>query len=218
MTQPLTWPRRATRLGLLALVLAVGLLTTACERITPIRTLPSWVRGVYIPVFKNRTYEPQIEEYITRYTQEAFLADGRVGIVPKEQADAIVKGEIVEWHIENAGNAADHVMDREDVTIVASVKLYEPYEEDDQKPLADLGKITFRTTFNVDTRSINFDPEPDRKTLAMRSLAQQIMQHTITGFPAQAGTTPGVPMPEYRSPESIPRRDVIEPHVIQQQR
>jgi len=68
----------------LAAALAMSLLmllTAGCERIAPIRTLPSWVRGVYIPVFKNKTYEPQIEEDATRYTQETFLRDGRVDIV-----------------------------------------------------------------------------------------------------------------------------------------
>src|SRR2546426_6873593 len=71
----------------------------ACQRIQPVRTLPDWVRGIYIPMVQNKSTEPGVEEVVTRLAQEEFLADGRVRIVPKEQADLQLVATIKEWRV-----------------------------------------------------------------------------------------------------------------------
>lgn len=191
----------------LALVL---ILATGCERVAPVRTLPSWVRGIYIPTFKNKSFEPQIEENATRLTQEAFLADGRVDIVPKSEADLTLVVEIQDWQSMTTNTTGEHVATDDDVTLIASAKLFEPF--DNKEPLADLGTIKVTTRFNVDTRSIEYIPEPDRKDQLLRALAQQILYKTITGFPTNLrDLPPGVTVPQYRSPESIEGGDVLKP-------
>lgn len=200
---------KARLTGLLGLTLIL-VLAGACQRIAPIRTLPSWVRGVYIPVFKNKTVEPEVEELATRLAQEAFLNDGRVDIVPKTQADLTLVAEIVGWERKAGRTSSDHIAYTDDITVVASVKLYEPF--DMKTPLADLGLIRASMPFRVDTRSVGFEPEPDRKEDLFRSLAGVIVGKVITGFPANLrDLPPGASVPNVRTPQSIQPDDVLAP-------
>ena len=64
---------------LLITLLAILLLgCSACMRIPRQRTLPPSIRSLSIPVFINRTAEPQLEDDATVFAQEEFLADGRL--------------------------------------------------------------------------------------------------------------------------------------------
>lgn len=192
------WPRSLALVGVSLLLLAAG----ACERIAPVRTLPSWVRGVYVPMIKNKTVEPQIEETITRLTEEAFLTDGRVDVVPRQSADLTLVVTITGWESRVSNTSGDHVASDEEVTVTADVKLYEPF--DMSKPLADLGPLRVNSGFNIDTRSTSYEVEPDRKERLLRQLADQIVFRTLNGFPTTLrNLPPGVSLPEVRTPEAI---------------
>lgn len=52
--------------------------------------LPPDIRSVYVPVFINRTGEPQIETETTRATIEALQVDGSFKVAAEDQADAIL--------------------------------------------------------------------------------------------------------------------------------
>lgn len=56
--------------------------------------LPENIKQVFIPIFINKTGEPQIEREITRTVRQEFMTDGRVKIGPRNKADAIMTGEI----------------------------------------------------------------------------------------------------------------------------
>lgn len=185
---------RAARLiaGLtLAVALAVG---TACERVRPVRTLPSWVRGIYVPMVVNKSYEPGLEEEATRLIQEAFLFDGRLDIVPKDQADLILVADIVDWREQASGSTGDKVTTDHEVEVKVNLSLFEPFNRD--TPIAVLPQVAFsRDTknairFNTDVRSVDYEPEPDRKQEVLERLARTIVETTITGFPHEIGTTP----------------------------
>lgn len=181
-----------------ALLLAVFALTalTGCERVTPVRTLPAWVRGVYVPMIKNKSYEPGLEEQATRLIQEQFLFDGRLDVVPKNQADMIVVVEIINYRGSSAGSSGDQVVTDEMVQLTAHVSLFEPYNM--ATPIAVLPPIEVLRRFNIDTRSVDFEPEPDRKRELMERLALSVVNSTITGFPVQLGTTPvGTALPSF---------------------
>ena len=185
-------PLNACSALLLAAFIFAG--ATGCERITPVRTLPAWVRGVYVPMIKNKSYEPGLEETATRLVQEQFLFDGRLDVVPKHQADMIVVAEIVDWRGREAGSSGDRVSNDEEVTLTASVSLFEPYNM--ETPVATLPPITIVRSFNIDTRSVDYEPEPDRKREVLENLARAIVDNTITGFPVQLGavnTGPALP-------------------------
>ena len=57
-------------------------------------TLPEHIRTVAVPIFVNKTTEPAVENTITQAVVNAFVAAGRVRVVPREEADALLEGEI----------------------------------------------------------------------------------------------------------------------------
>jgi hypothetical protein len=62
-------------------------------------TLPSHIKTVAVPIFHNRTPEPAIESLITRAVVEAFSTNGRLKVVSRGQADAILDGEIIAYSV-----------------------------------------------------------------------------------------------------------------------
>lgn len=169
--------------ALLPLVILAAVALAGCERIAPVRTLPNWVQGVYIPMVKNTSFEPGVEEDATKRIQEAFLQDGRVGVVPKSNADLYIQVEIHQWTPRSNGTSGDDITDRIEYTVGARVQLFEPYAD---QPLATLPPILIVSSFNADTRSIDYAQLPDRIDSILRQVAVQVVQQTMTGFPAQA--------------------------------
>jgi Lipopolysaccharide-assembly len=62
-------------------------------------TLPSHINSVAVPIFRNRTPEPAIESLITRAVVEAFSTNGRLKVVSRGQADAVLDGEITGYNV-----------------------------------------------------------------------------------------------------------------------
>ncbi len=63
--------------------------------------LPPHIKTVAVPVFKNRTLQPGIENAITSAVVRAFSA--RLRVVPVEEADSVLEGEIVGYSAQGMG-------------------------------------------------------------------------------------------------------------------
>jgi len=63
-------------------------------------SLPDHIKTVAVPIFKNRTLEPGVESAITSGVVNAFSSGGRVKVVPVEEADAILQGEVVGYSLD----------------------------------------------------------------------------------------------------------------------
>ncbi len=57
-------------------------------------SLPSGVRSVSIPQFKDKTGEPNIDTIVTRAVKDEFIRDGRLKVKTGSSADSILEGEI----------------------------------------------------------------------------------------------------------------------------
>jgi outer membrane lipopolysaccharide assembly protein LptE/RlpB len=88
--------RRARRV--LGLALA-SLLLAGCGYSTR-GNLPEHIKTVAVPIFKNRTLEPGVDTAITSGVVNAFSSGGRVRVVPLEEADAILEGEVVAYSLD----------------------------------------------------------------------------------------------------------------------
>ena len=93
MADPARLVRRALGLALTSLLLA------GCGYGTR-GNLPSHIKTVAVPIFKNRTLEPGVESAITSGVVNAFSSGGRVRVVPLAEADAILEGEVVGYSLE----------------------------------------------------------------------------------------------------------------------
>jgi outer membrane lipopolysaccharide assembly protein LptE/RlpB len=65
--------------------------------------LPGHIKTVAVPMFKNTTQAAGIENAITSAVISAFSNGGRLRVVPVEQADSVLEGEIVGYQIDGAG-------------------------------------------------------------------------------------------------------------------
>jgi hypothetical protein len=89
--------RRAGGLALLLLVL--GALAGCGYSLHG--TLPPHIRTIAVPVFRNRTADPFVAQAVSRAVVEAFSTSGRLRVVPPEQADALLEGELVGYEIQS---------------------------------------------------------------------------------------------------------------------
>jgi hypothetical protein len=81
-------------------VLLLGLLVGGCGYHFG-GNLPPHVKTVAVPVFKNLTQQPGIENTITEAVVSAFANTGRLRVVPIDKADSILEGEITEYNVES---------------------------------------------------------------------------------------------------------------------
>jgi outer membrane lipopolysaccharide assembly protein LptE/RlpB len=82
----------------LGLVLA-AILLAGCGYSTR-GSLPDHIKTVAVPIFKNRTLEPGVESAITSGVVNAFSSGGRVKVVPIDEADAVLQGEVVGYSLD----------------------------------------------------------------------------------------------------------------------
>ena len=95
------WRERGRRGVLLALV---ALLTAGCGYSFR-GNMPDHIKTVAVPIFKNTTQAAGLENAITSAIVTAFSNSGRLKVVPTDQADSILEGEIVSYTVQ--GTAFD---------------------------------------------------------------------------------------------------------------
>jgi outer membrane lipopolysaccharide assembly protein LptE/RlpB len=88
---------RIVRLGALALVV---MLAAGCGY--SLRgNLPDHIKSVAVPLFRNRTSEPGVENFLTAAVVEAFSTNGRLRVSRPEQADSVLDGEVIGYQVQS---------------------------------------------------------------------------------------------------------------------
>jgi outer membrane lipopolysaccharide assembly protein LptE/RlpB len=62
-------------------------------------TLPEHIQTVAVPVFVNKTGEPKLGSVLTNGVLEAFSTNGRLRVVRREDADAVLEGEVIGYSV-----------------------------------------------------------------------------------------------------------------------
>jgi len=190
-------------------IAALGLaLAAACTTVPPVRVLPKSIGAIYVPMFENQSYEPGLEEKLTRLTQEEFLADGRLDVVPRRNADAVLVGKIKKFDIRARNFGRDEFPRTSRLTIVADVSLYDPSDRKRENPLMTWKDINIDYSFESDARfsgawatggaeGVGTSPQDAYKD-ALRQLAREIVFTVLTKKPdenAMEEAAPGVRPP-----------------------
>lgn len=84
-------------------------------------TMPEDVRTVAVPIFTNRTQEPGVESVLTRAVVDAFATNGRLRLVSREDADAVLEGEVTEYTI--LAIAFDETLNVQQYRLIVSMNL-----------------------------------------------------------------------------------------------
>jgi outer membrane lipopolysaccharide assembly protein LptE/RlpB len=88
-----------TRLGAFV-VLGVALFSAGCGY--SLRgNLPDHLQTVAVPVLRNRTPVPAIENFLTVAIVNAFATNGRLKVTSVERADSILEGEITGYNLQS---------------------------------------------------------------------------------------------------------------------
>jgi hypothetical protein len=82
-----------------AAVLLLGLGAGGCGY-TVGGQLPANVKTIAVPMFKNLTQQPAVEDVVTSAVVSAFTNTG-IKVVPVQQADSILEGEITEYNVQS---------------------------------------------------------------------------------------------------------------------
>src|SRR6266508_4569482 len=61
--------------------------------------LPPHIKTVAVPIFRNLTQQPAIENVVTSGVVNTFASGGRLKVVPAERADSLLEGEITGYNI-----------------------------------------------------------------------------------------------------------------------
>src|SRR5262245_21548415 len=91
--------KRRVKLREMSAVVAI-LFAAACGYSTK-GNLPSHIRTVAVPTFKNKTQEPAVESTMTAAVVNAFTTSGKLRVVPVGQADSILEGEVVGYDVQS---------------------------------------------------------------------------------------------------------------------
>ena len=72
------------------------LLVAGCGYYSVSGSLPGHIKTCAVPLFENETVEPGIVEEITDVVIDAIIQDGTMKVVGEFQADAVVRGTIID--------------------------------------------------------------------------------------------------------------------------
>lgn len=83
---------------LLAAILAVTALPSCGYRLSQFGSvIPENARSLIVLAFMNMTYEPAVDVEVTSAVVKEFLADGRMRITDREEADLVLRGSVVSY-------------------------------------------------------------------------------------------------------------------------
>jgi hypothetical protein len=143
-------------------------------------SLPSHIQTVGVPVFKNSTAEPAVENFLTRAIVEAFSTNGRLRVVTPERADSILEGEVVAYDVQSI--AFDPRLNVRQYRLVVTLNLrYRDVREN--RVVFDRRHIQERADFQVPgTVSETIAREESALRVAASEIARSVVSFTVEPF------------------------------------
>jgi hypothetical protein len=136
------------------------------------------VRTIAVPTFVNRTLHPRIEVLVTGTVIKQFQQDGTFQIAGNENADAILRGEIVEISRAPARSVRGNVLATTEFSLAMRVK-YQLVGRDG-RPLGAQGVAVGTTSFFVGADVVT--DERQALPLATEQLAAQLVSQLSEGW------------------------------------
>jgi len=86
-------------------------------------TLPEHIQTVAVPVFVNKTGEPKLGSVLTNGVLEAFSTNGRLRVVRREDADAVLEGEVIGYSVVSISYDSNANVRQYRLTVTMNLKL-----------------------------------------------------------------------------------------------
>jgi outer membrane lipopolysaccharide assembly protein LptE/RlpB len=162
--------KRFLILGCLMLALAVALSACGYNFRGKTNNLPSDVRTVAVPVFKNHTGETAIESTFTDQVIFQFTRSQIVRVVGENQADAILRGTITRADVEDVALTSSETSQKRRIVIAVKASLTRVRD----------GQVLWSRHELKQTRTYTVGSSPQatdaNKAVAINDLAQSMAQ------------------------------------------
>lgn len=175
--------------GLMAATGAACAGLTACAAVTVTggiprgRVLPSYVKRLSIPEFRNRTRTFAMTPDLTLKTQEAFLSDGRLDVDANGKADLRLEGTVTEYREIPGGLQDDRYPIVTNLQMLCQVELWDPYDSDRLAPVFRY-EVPAIYTFVSDTRRTVAESRVEAVARLQEAMAANIVNAVINSPPA----------------------------------
>jgi Lipopolysaccharide-assembly len=163
---------------ILAMVASVGL--AGCSDVALRPGLPDYMSNLSIPVFQNRTAQPEIENEITQEVNQGFLVDGRMELTDSDKANAILEGTIIQYLLEPLLLDVHNTPQQYKMRIILRLSL-----KDTKAGQSLWSEDAFEesTTYYVaNNLSITPEDEQTARRRLVKQLSQRIVSKVIEGF------------------------------------
>jgi hypothetical protein len=121
----------------------------------------------------NKTYEPGLEELVTNAFAAELLADGRLEVTRKAQADTIVRITLYDYQETSDSFENDNVEDRREIRLRVGMDLFDP--KDLEHPVLQVPAFTVRFTYASDYRSYSSELDVNARQRLGETAAMQML-------------------------------------------
>jgi hypothetical protein len=182
-TDPGSWPPRPKarpprRTGVRRFLLSsLSVLLSGCAYSFSGSALPSHIKTLAVPVFRNETLEYDLERELTEEVIAAFVRDNHLRIVGEGRADAVLLGRIVGYENKIFAYSSGETVEEYIVTLTVAVALKDQAEN---KELWKSDRLTATATYAVVERPGKpAMTEQEGRLAAVSELAEDILARTL---------------------------------------
>lgn len=191
----------------------------------PSRTLPNYIKRIYVREFKNNSRVFGAQADLTLFVNDEFMLDGRLDVVQSARSDVRLEGKIKFIHEEPTGLSSDEFPLISIVQMETIVELWDPYDPDRLVPLYRF-RVPTTVQYISDPRRSMAETQTEARERLLRQAARDIVQVVMSGAPMPETPLeqrtiqryqqrrgpdkyePVVTQPRYPSPTPVPRRNV----------
>lgn len=140
--------------------------------------LPGHIKTAAVPLFENETTEPDIVEDVTASVVDAIIANGSMKVVGEFQADAVVRGTIVDVLDAADEYSRSEVADQFRIRVFAKVTFFDRVKN---RALWEEERIEGWARYDA-SGSSGGDTRQQAKVKALEMLAKEIIDKTVAGW------------------------------------
>jgi hypothetical protein len=165
--------RAALGIALLATLLAPG-----CGYSFSGSSLPSHLRTIAVPIFRNESLDPRIADEVTRGISDRFLEDNRLKVAREGTADCLLEGRVLYYERKVYAYTGDQNPETYIVVVRVAVVLKDRVKNRD---LWSSDRLEATATYSASGDPTGGLPasEAEARQQAIKNLAQDILAHSL---------------------------------------
>ena len=154
------------------------ILLVGCTYTNP-SILPSYIKKINITAFINESFRPDLDEKITSATTKEFIVDGRLIPAGKDEADAVLSGEIKQYALEPLSYSEKMNVEEYKVRIIINIWLKDLKQN---KILWREDNIESWTTASSTQGGLEIKVENEAIDEVIEKLARKVVKRVIDGW------------------------------------